>query len=80
MISNVRSAEQWLAEVDRVLRIYRNADPKASIQSVRQAAIKRLKDLGLMEGDALRYLKGKVDLSSDKVPVAQVWRASRPSP
>jgi hypothetical protein len=61
MISKVRSAEQWLAEVDRVVRNYRNADRKETIHPGRQAAIKRLKGLGLTEGDALRYLNGKAD-------------------
>jgi hypothetical protein len=67
MASSVRSAEQWLMEVDRVIRIFRAADLKESVQSVRQAAIKRLKDLGLTEGDALRYLKSKPDTPAGRV-------------
>jgi hypothetical protein len=61
MISSARSAEQWLAEVNQTIRTYRATDPRASIQAARQAAIKRLRDLGLTEGDALRYL-GNADI------------------
>jgi hypothetical protein len=80
VIASVRSAEQWLAELDRVIRIYRNVNAKESTQPVRQAAIKRLRDLGLTEGDALRYLKGKAEVPVDKAPVRQVWGASRRGP
>ena len=66
MISTARSAEQWFAEVNQIIRTYRAADPKVSTQSARQTAIKQLRDLGLTEGDALRYLKGKPDLPPDK--------------
>ena len=59
MISNARSAEEWLTEVDQIIRTYQTAHPRSSIYSARQVAIKRLKDLGLTEGDALRYLHGK---------------------
>src|ERR1041385_5444102 len=34
MPASVRGAEQWLAEVDRVIRIYRNVNATESIQPV----------------------------------------------
>ena len=63
MIASARSAEQWLTEVNQIVRSYRTADPRE--QSSRQIAIKKLKDLGLTEGDALRYL-GKPDMVTEK--------------
>lgn len=65
MILSARSAEQWLAEVDHIIRNYRSADPKASPHAARQLAIKQLRDLGLTEGDALRYL-GQGDVPGEK--------------
>jgi hypothetical protein len=75
MISSARSAEQWLSEVDQIVRNYRTADSR--FPSARQVAIKKLRDLGLTEGDAVRYL-GKPDVQSDKP--ARVWRVSRSGP
>ena len=63
MIGSARSAEQWLTEVNQIVRNYRTAD--LGEQSARQIAIKKLKDLGLTEGDALRYL-GKPDVVMEK--------------
>ncbi len=59
MIPNVRSAEQWLAEVDRVIRAYRVPERREPVSMSRQAAVKRLIELGLTEGDARRYLDGR---------------------
>jgi hypothetical protein len=75
MITRARSAEQWLFEVDQIVRSYRTADSRG--WAARQEAIKQLKDLGLTEGDAARYL-GKPDVQSDKA--ARVWRVSRSGP
>jgi hypothetical protein len=61
MISRARSAEQWVAEVDQIIRTYRSADGG----SARHLAIKQLRDLGLTEGDASRYL-GKPGIPADK--------------
>ena len=67
MISNTRSAEQWLEEVNQIVRSYRSADPKGSPHAAREAAIKQLRDLGLTEGDALRYL-GEAGVPEEKRP------------
>ena len=72
MVPTRRSAEQWLAEVNEIVRTYRTADPR--FPSARQIAMKQLRDLGLTEGDAVRYL-GKADVPSDKFRVQQAWRA-----
>src|SRR6185437_4741072 len=55
--------EQWVAEIDQIIRTYRSAD--AGRWSARQEAIKQLRDLGLTEGDALRYL-GKPGMPAHK--------------
>lgn len=76
MISRPHSAEQWLQEVSEIIRTYRSADGR--FPSARQIAIKKLKDLGLTEGDALRYLS-KPDVQSDN-SAQPVWRVNRPGP
>jgi hypothetical protein len=54
-----RSAEEWLAQVDEVIRAYRAADPRQLQLGPRQEAIDRLRMLGLSEGEAIRYLNAK---------------------
>jgi uncharacterized protein YjiS (DUF1127 family) len=50
-----RSAEEWIAEVNSIVDHYRNS-PRGAPQLTRKQAIDRLVDLGLSEGDAVRYL------------------------
>ena len=59
MLANVRSAEQWLAEVDRIIRAYRTPERREPQPLTRQRAVKRLLELGLTEADARRYLDGR---------------------
>lgn len=53
-----RSAEDWLARLNRVIESYREQIRSCPTdERLLTAAIACLKDLGLNEGDALRYLK-----------------------
>lgn len=71
MISNVRSAEEWLAEVDRIIHAYRTSERKGPPSVTRQGAVKQLMELGLTVGDAWRYLDGK---KTDPPAGAQHWK------
>jgi hypothetical protein len=55
MVARQRSAEEWVAELDGIINQYRNGDPRAAPLTLRQA-IARLVELGVCEGDAVRYL------------------------
>jgi hypothetical protein len=58
MVARQRSAEEWVAELDGIINQYRNGDPRAAPLTLRQA-IARLVELGVCEGDAVRYLDQK---------------------
>jgi hypothetical protein len=60
----IRSAEQWMAEFDEVLRRYRPAlgdapSPHGALN--RTEAIAALRRLGFSSGEALRLLRRKTD-------------------
>jgi hypothetical protein len=58
MIARQRSAEEWVAELDSIINQYRNGEPKGAPMT-RGKAIARLVELGVSEGDAVRYLDQK---------------------
>lgn len=60
VLPNVQSAEEWLAEVDRIVRSYRTLTALQPMTAYRQAAKDELCELGLTEADAIRYLDGPV--------------------
>ena len=55
MLARHRTAEEWLAEVNRVMRDYRSTDLRGAAGS-RQRAIERLIDLGFSAGEAVHEL------------------------
>jgi hypothetical protein len=55
MLARHRTAEEWLAEVNRVMRDYRSADLRGAAGS-RKRAIERLIDLGFSAGEAVHEL------------------------
>jgi hypothetical protein len=58
MVARQRSAEEWVAELDSIVGQYRNGEP-GSAPLTRRKAIDRLAELGVSEGDAVRYLDQK---------------------
>jgi hypothetical protein len=60
MVARQRSAEEWVAELDSIINQYRNGEPRSS-PLTRRKAIERLVELGLTEGDAVRYLDQKAN-------------------
>jgi hypothetical protein len=56
MAASHLSAEEWLAELESIIRCYREWD---ALPLTRKQAFDRIIELGLSEGDAIRYL-GKV--------------------
>ena len=60
MVARQRSAEEWVAELDSIINQYRNGEPR-SAPLTRRKAIERLVELGLTEGDAVRYLDQKAN-------------------
>ena len=57
-VARQRSAEEWVAELDSIINQYRNGAPR-SAPLTRQKAIAHLVELGVSEGDAVRYLDQK---------------------
>ena len=55
MLARHRTAEEWLAEVNRVMRDYRSTDLRGAAGS-RKRAIERLIDLGFSAGEAVHEL------------------------
>jgi hypothetical protein len=55
MLARHRTAEEWLAEVHRVMRDYRSTDLRSAAGS-RKKAIERLMDLGFTAGEAVHEL------------------------
>jgi hypothetical protein len=58
MVARHLSAEEWIAEFDKVIDQYRNGEPR-SAPLTRKQAIDRLMQLGFSEGQAVRYLDRK---------------------
>jgi hypothetical protein len=58
LLPKVQSAEEWLAEVDRIVRSYRTQMAVQPVAEYRQVAKDELRELGLTEADAIRYLDG----------------------
>jgi hypothetical protein len=57
MVARRFSAEEWLAEVDSIINQYHEGTAHRSRTPLtRKQAIDRLVELGLSEGDAVRYL------------------------
>jgi hypothetical protein len=57
MVARRPSAEEWMAEVDGIVHQYRGESGRRGVPPItRQQAIERLVELGLSEGDAIRYL------------------------
>jgi hypothetical protein len=59
-VSEVRGAEEWLAAIEDVIRRYRghSADPDTPALSHAEA-LERMRDLGLADGEAERWLAPK---------------------
>jgi len=55
MLARHRTAEEWLAEVNRVMRDYRSTELRGAAGS-RKRAIERLIDLGFSAGEAVHEL------------------------
>jgi hypothetical protein len=58
MVARQRTAEEWVAELDSIIHQYRDGEPRAAPMT-RRKAIARLVELGVSEGDAVRYLDQK---------------------
>lgn len=58
MLPKVQSAEEWVAEVDRIVQSYRTQTALQPMAEYRQVAKDELRELGLTEADAIRYLDG----------------------
>ena len=58
MVARQRSAEEWVAELDSIINQYRNGEPRRA-PLTRGQAIERLGEMGVSEGDAVRYLDQK---------------------
>jgi len=58
MVARQLSAEEWVAELDGIINQYRDGEPRGAPLTRRQA-IARLMELGVSEGDAVRYLDRK---------------------
>jgi hypothetical protein len=57
MVKKRLSAEEWMAEVDRIVHEYREETGRRGLpQLTRKQAIERLVELGFSEGHAVRYL------------------------
>lgn len=59
MATRRRSAEEWLAELNRIINAYRTADGRALPIRSRDQVVRSLMELGLTEGEALRYMGGQ---------------------
>ena len=60
MVARRLSAEQWIAEIGSIINQYHEGSGhRAGIPMTRKQAIDRLVQLGLSEGDAVRYLDRK---------------------
>jgi hypothetical protein len=58
MVAKHLSAEEWMAEVDRIIHEYRDETGRRGLPSLaRKQAIERMVELGFSEGDAVRYLE-----------------------
>jgi hypothetical protein len=55
MVARHLSAEEWIAELDKIIEQYRNGEPR-SAPLTRKQAIDRLVQLGFSAGEAVRYL------------------------
>ena len=58
MVARQRSAEEWVAELDSIVNQYRNGEPR-NAPLTRRKAIDRRVELGVSEGDPVRYLDQK---------------------
>jgi hypothetical protein len=56
MISR-RSAEEWVAAVNEIVRLYRGSAGNSDTDTIsREEAVARLRELGVSEGEAARWL------------------------
>jgi hypothetical protein len=55
LVRQQRTAEEWLAELNRIMREYRSTDLRGAAGS-RKRAIERLIDLGFSAGEAVHEL------------------------
>jgi hypothetical protein len=52
-----RSAEEWVDAVNEIIRLYRGSSADAGAETIsREEAVSRLRELGVSEGDAVRWL------------------------
>ncbi len=58
MLSKHRTAEEWIAELDRIMHEYRSTDRKGAPSLSRAQAIQRLVELGFSAGEAIHCLDG----------------------
>jgi hypothetical protein len=56
MLTRHRSAEEWIAELDRIMHEYRSTEYKSALPVTRKQTIQRLVDLGFSAGEAVHYL------------------------
>jgi hypothetical protein len=65
MVARHPSAEEWMAAVDGIVHQYRGESGRRGPPLTRKQAIELMVELGLSEGDAIRYL----DRNRDKPAV-----------
>jgi hypothetical protein len=57
MVVKRLSAEEWMANINRIIQQYRGEPTRRSLPPLtRKQAIEELVELGFSEGDAIRYL------------------------
>jgi hypothetical protein len=56
MVARHLSAEEWIAEIDRIIQQYRGETGRRLPPLTRKQAIERMIELGFSQGDAVRYL------------------------
>ncbi len=57
-LTNVRGAEDWIVAVNDVVRRYRGISPNSKHGKLGlREAVTRMRDLGLSQGDAIRWLE-----------------------
>lgn len=54
------SAEEWVAAVNEVVRLYRGTGNGGAEAISREEAMKRMRELGVSEGDATRWLEPRL--------------------
>ena len=59
-----QTAEDWIAAVTEIVRLYRGTSPNPRARRISLGeAVKRMRELGLEEGDATRWLTQKAKIA-----------------